>query len=274
MTKTQKAKNSSNSSKRFGNTRQISPAKHWCFTWNNYTEENIKEILAIDKTIVPRFVFQQEVGEKKGTPHLQGYLMFKKKSRPFSLGLKVSDWSKTRNVPESITYCQKVGEPGGRIDGVTPYYRGIQPPYKVQVQQWDPWMYKVRGILDGPVERKIYWFWESVGNRGKTILCKWIHQNYEGVMPLSGKANDMKHGIVTFTGINGYTPKIILINIPRSKHQFISYSGIEEVQDMYFFSGKYEGGVINGPNPHIIVMANAEPEYESMSEDRWKVINI
>lgn len=69
-------------------------------------------------------------------------------------------------------------------------------------------------------------------------------------------------------------PKTILMNIPRSKTGFVSYTGIEEIKDMFFYSGKYEGGQVCGPQPHVIVMANAEPEFEKMSDDRWDVINI
>lgn len=281
-----KRSSSSKSSKRSGNNKQISCARHWCFTFNNYLPEDIVKITNTPSSKIVRYVFQQETGEagekedNEGTPHLQGYIDYgkNKKDRPLHyfirlLGLEKGDrwihWSKTRDVKKSIAYCQKEYTRTGET-----FYRGIAPPYVVKIQRWDPWMYRVRGILDAPVERKIHWFWESVGNRGKTTLCKWIHQNYEGVLPLSGKAHDMKHGVVAFLEKTGMYPKICLINIPRSRQDYISYTGIEEIQDMWFFSGKYESAVVNGPNPHIIVMANAEPAKEKMSDDRWSIINI
>ncbi|GAC77771.1 replication protein [uncultured marine virus] len=64
-----------------GNTRQISPSKHWVFTCNNYTKENI-ELICNDSSI-KRYSFQEEVGDS-GTPHLQGYLEFITKRRPLN----------------------------------------------------------------------------------------------------------------------------------------------------------------------------------------------
>ena len=64
---------SSNSSTKSGNTKQISPSLNWCFTVNNYNSEDIQMFLKSDSSIVPKFVFQEETGES-GTPHLQGYL--------------------------------------------------------------------------------------------------------------------------------------------------------------------------------------------------------
>ena len=102
--------NSSNSSTinlTNGNTkRQISPAKHWCFTHNNYTQQDIEKLCS---SIVPvKYVFQEETGTE-GTKHLQGYVEFKKKIRPKSLGWSDQiHWEKCRNIKASIAYC-KIG---------------------------------------------------------------------------------------------------------------------------------------------------------------------
>jgi len=40
------------------------------------------------------------------------------------------------------------------------------------------------------------------------------------------------------------------------------------------YSSKYEGGYKLFNSPHVIVFANAEPKYEALSGDRWKVFNI
>lgn len=262
--------NSSNSSTRSGNTRQISPAKHWCFTLNNYTIDDINNIKQISSSIVPKYVFQEETGEN-GTKHLQGYVQFKDKRRPKGIFKnKKIHWEKTRNIKASIEYCQKEDTRSGEV-----FYRGIPKKYQISIRHWQPWMYEVLGEVDNePDERKITWVWEPEGNRGKTIFSKWLYLNRPNVLVLSGKAADMKHAIVQYIEKNNIHPRTILVNVPRSKLEFISYTGLEEVKDMFFFSGKYEGGMVCGPNPHIIVMANAEPDREKMSDDRWKIINI
>lgn len=43
---------------------------------------------------------------------------------------------------------------------------------------------------------------------------------------------------------------------------------------MCFYSGKYEGGMVVGNNPHLLVFANIEPDTKKMSDDRFIVQNI
>lgn len=52
-------------------------AKSWCFTLNNYTEEEYNAIVAWD---VSKMVVGKEMGEN-GTPHLQGAVAFKQTHR-------------------------------------------------------------------------------------------------------------------------------------------------------------------------------------------------
>jgi hypothetical protein len=84
----------------------------------------------------------------------------------------------------------------------------------------------------------------------------------------------MKNGIVQYAEKSGYLPSLVIIDIPRSRHEWVSYTGVEEVKDMFFYSGKYEGGMVNGPSPHVLVMSNSKPDVSKMSIDRWKLWRI
>ncbi len=266
--------NSSTSSTLSGNTKQIAPSKNWCFTWNNYSEDSIDEIKSMDSSIVPKYVFQEEISES-GTKHLQGYLRFATKKRPKSVFKSQSiHWEVARNVKASIAYCQKDDTNNGRQ-----WFRGIEARYKIIVDKswWKSWMDPIVKIIDSePDHRTIHWFWEPKGCEGKTTFSKWVYLNKENVIILSGKGADMKNGIVNYVKTNGCHPKTVIINIPRSHKKYVSYTGIEEVKDMFFFSGKYEGGMVCNANPHVIVFANSEPEYYTgeelnMSMDKWNV---
>lgn len=263
-------KNSSNSSKGSGNTKQIPPSKHWCFTLNNHTDDDIKMFTDVSSSIVPKYVFQEEVGES-GTPHLQGYICFTTKKRPMSV-FKTDriHWEKTKDVKASIKYCQKEDTRAGKV-----YYRGIQAPYKCVINKFYYWQTDIMDILkDEPDERTLYWYWEPKGCAGKTTFQKYLFTHYEGVLIVSGKATDMKHAVVDYLDKQGVFPRIILCNIPRSSLNYISWTGIEEVKDMFFHSGKYEGGQVCGPNPHFFIFANEEPELSNVSIDRWVICRI
>ena len=149
----------------------------------------------------------------------------------------------------------------------------VEKPYKIDIKLYE-WQKGIVKILDSkPDDRTIHWFWEPDGKAGKTTFQKWIFLNYERVMVLSGKASDIKNGIVQYKLKNKVLPKIILINIPRCQDH-ISWGGIEQVKDMFFYSPKYEGGMVCGPNPHVMIFSNKEPAIEAMSQDRWKITRL
>ena len=264
--------NSSNSSKGLGNTiptpkKQISPSKRWCFTMNNYTDMDISSISSIIEETCRYGTFGREVGEKNNVPHLQGYVEFTEKRRPLSV-FKMFDaihWEKAKGTrADNARYCSKQDK--------MPY---IHPkPYRVTIELRD-WQKKLLTVLESePDDRSINWVWEAGGGIGKTTFQKYVFTNYEDVVVLSGKGHDMKNGVIQYKEKCGRLPKIVLINIPRSKSGYVSISGIEEIKDMFFFSGKYEGGMVCGASPHVFVFANCEPPYETMSADRWVVTDL
>jgi hypothetical protein len=268
-----KSKDSSSSSKG-GNTstplvnKQISPAKRWCLTWNNYTfdwEEHLKKI--ISSKVPNKYIIGKEISSS-GTKHLQGYIEFSKKIRPSSLQLSNKiHWEKSKgNRQTNITYCSKDN------DFITNFV--IVKPYKIDIEFYD-WQERLFTILKGePDDRTIFWVWEPEGCRGKTTFQKWVFLNMERVVVLSGKAADMKHQIVMYKQKNDFLPKIVLINVPRTSIDYLSYTGVEEIKDMFFFSPKYEGGMVCGSNPHVMIFANNRPRLEAMSEDRWHLIEV
>ena len=74
---------------------------------------------------------------------------------------------------------------------------------------------------------------------------------------------------------HGKTPELICVNIPRSYDTtYLSYEGLENIKDMLFYSGKYEGGMVVGNSPHLLVFANEAPDLSRLSADRWNIKNI
>ena len=261
-----------NSSTQSGNTRQIAPAIHWAFTLNNYTVDEIKELTDSDSSIVPRLGFKEEIAPTTGTPHLHGYCKFFEKKRPHSVfNNKRIHWDPVRKIKNLVAYIQKgdTRKPGGVL-----YLRGISPIYHIDIELFD-WQKNLLSILDDPPDdRTIHWIWEPEGCAGKTNFAKWLFLNRERVIVLAGKAGDMKNRIIQYEMKNHNLPRIVIINIPRCQHKTLSYTDMEQIKDMFFYSGKYEGGMVCGAPPHVVVFANEEPDFTKLSSDRWQVQRV
>jgi len=266
--------------------KQVNPSKKWCFTMNNYSEDNYSAIVCYIKRDCNVAIIAKEVGES-GTPHLQGYLEFKVKKRPQSVfreqididkfgygGLSCNKpmkihWSKAKGSKiANFEYCSK--------DDSNPWVWGFKLPKKVvcNIELYD-WQKDIVTIIKGPpCERSIYWYWSYKGGIGKTMFSKWLTINY-GAICLNGKGADVRNGILAYKESSGDFPDLVVYPIPRCHgSEYCSYEALENVKDMYFYSGKYEGGMVCGNPPHLIVFANAPPIESKLSADRWVVVCI
>lgn len=66
---------------------------------------------------ITKYVFQEEIGEEKKTPHLQGVVQFKNQIsfttlKEFHNKIR---WSKCKNLKASIKYCSKENSRNGEI---------------------------------------------------------------------------------------------------------------------------------------------------------------
>jgi hypothetical protein len=269
---------SSNSSKGEGNTisspssvKQISPSKRWCFTLNNYTNDEISSIVPIFKSFCKIAFFSKEVGES-GTKHLQGYCEFISKKRPISVFASATNrikWIKAKgDMKSNLEYCTK--------DTPLFFSLGIPKPVKTitpnMFYNYQQDIYDI--IKQDPDDRTINWYWESKGKTGKTSFTKYLCVHH-GAIVLSGKTSDCFNAVLTYIqNNNGNAPEIIIFDIPRSTSDYTNFQVIEKVKDGCFYSGKYEGGQVLYNPPHIIVFSNYPPDTDNLSQDRWNIIKI
>lgn len=92
----------------------MSAAKNWCFTLNNYNDEQVEHLRrAFEEAQAVYMVFGRERGEN-GTPHLQGFLQLGVRRRLGQLRNTFSDqahWEIARGTPqEAARYCKKDGD--------------------------------------------------------------------------------------------------------------------------------------------------------------------
>lgn len=84
-------------------------ARNWCFTLNNYTDDEISLLRTISSQV--RYLcFQKEIGQE-GTPHLQGFISFKKQTSLRSVKALVSNrahFEISKGSPkQNRDYCSK-----------------------------------------------------------------------------------------------------------------------------------------------------------------------
>ncbi len=247
--------------------KQISPSIRWSFTLNNYTDAMVSSIVPIFKTECKYAIVGKEVGEC-GTPHLQGYVEFKRKLRPLSLDLPKSiHWEKSKgNRTANYEYCTKENNVCIAI--------GVPKPIKlIDNLYW--WQHKIiDDIKVEPDDRTINWLWSETGGVGKTSFQKYLVIKHNAIV-LGGKAADCRNGILEYYKKHGDTPNLVCIDIPRSFNaDFVSYEAYENIKNMLFYSGKYEGGMVCGNCPHLYIFANFEPDTTKMSNDRWCITQI
>ncbi|AJD07535.1 replication-associated protein [Sewage-associated circular DNA virus-21] len=85
-------------------------SRAWCFTLNNYSEDDLFEISGWDCKYV---VYGVEVAPETGTRHLQGYCMFLGVQRLSAVKklLETAHWEIARGSPlQNRTYCTKEGD--------------------------------------------------------------------------------------------------------------------------------------------------------------------
>jgi hypothetical protein len=265
------ATGSSNSSNGEGNTKtspsnktkQISPAKRWCFTLNNWTSDEYSSIVPIIKNECAFAIIGSEIGESK-TPHLQGYVEFKNKCRPFSkFEITRFHWEKAKgNRDSNIAYCSKEN---------VKFTLGLPKPVNV-IGTLKPWQHKIECLMnEEPDDRTINWYYDRTGNIGKTVFMKYCVVKHDAIPCIGGKFADIMN-LVYNADLD--KSKTTIFNIPRGHKAKVSYSSLEAVKDGLVVNTKYETGYKVFNSPHVFVFANFPPDKTKLSEDRWNIVNL
>lgn len=286
----------------------MSRAKHWCFTLNNYTPEDVERLTALEGS-VDYLIFGREVGAS-GTPHLQGFVSFPTRVRR-TRAVEVigqAHFTVARKIEASIEYCRKEGDvtefgnppksPGSRSD---------LEQFKAAVVAGEFSMSVLRHDFSDVVAR----FPKFCSDYVQDHLPKKVvppHPLREWQQLLN---NDLNHtpddrkvifivDVVGNTGKSWFshyycslhdnaqvllpgkkadmsyvlkpTIRVLFIDAPRSKQgEFIQYDFLEDVKNGYVFCPKYESSIKYLPSVHVVVMMNEHPEMHKLSADRYDV---
>jgi len=248
----------------------VNPCKHWLFTLNNYHNYNLCQDFIVSPNM-ENYIYGYEEAGSTGTPHIQGFVSFRKKTRPFTeypLWGRFAHWEVMKTtIPYNIRYCSKEGN-----YRCSPAY---SPPNSIRLptslRQWQAELCEEL-ITPSNDDRKIKWIYDNDGGSGKTVFCRYMCVRHNALV-VGGRAIDAQYGIIKWMENNhGKAPKIVLYNTTRN--QKIDYQGLESIKDGIFFSAKYESQMCVFDSPKVVVFANGPPDEERLSKDRWDIVKL
>lgn len=258
-------------------------SKHWCFTLFQYTCESVSAFL-LDENI-EYYKCQEEVCPTTKKDHIQGYIILKKiKRRGYIWGLTgVKNHCKPCwSGKGSFTYCMKddTRKPNGMswdnmpIESVK---KDKNPIRQITKEQFTPYQKQWYKLYNSTMSnRKVWWFWESIGKIGKSAFVNYIIDNHPGeyVFFDGGKYEDL---MMVIAETNMDNVRAVLWDMPRATKGKISERAIESLQNGRIRSTKYEGGFKRFGDVHIIIWSNHHPcceVEENLSADRWNIIEL
>lgn len=243
----------------------------FCGTYNNYSVSCPTDIVKVlDGFTGCEYIFQEEKGDS-GTPHLQMYVRFST-PRDFKWQKKLSNkihWAyahKSKKI--NVAYCSKEQD----------FDSGLWTNMDLPVKIIDPlkgkdlyeWQASLKEKLLGPVkDREVVWVVDESGGHGKSAFIKHMCIAHDSII-VGGSAKDVGFCIASMD----VKPVIVFWNLTRTQEGFVSYQGIEQVKDGCFFASKYESKMVVYNPPHVIIMANFEPDKSMLTDDRWTIIKL
>lgn len=281
-----------------GDTKQPKQSRGWDLTWNTkyfptdptdpeaaafITQANIEIPKLLNKHF-EEWAYQWEVGAKEGRLHLQGwaYGVLRTKDTLDNL-LTLGDFEDEHGIGIACAPARKLIAlkqyiakektrfAAGASSSSTNYILN-DPMAGLELY---PWQQTIKNLLAHPPDpREIFWFWDTAGCAGKTTFAKHLCMQNESTLYVAGKSADVKCMIHTLIIEKKIHPTVIIFDFVRSVEEYVSYDAIESVKNGIFFSGKYHPGMVMFNPPHVIILANFEPQRNKLSQDRWKIEEI
>lgn len=245
--------------------KQPNRRKYYCGSIFYKEDDNIG-IIGVEKylqQVCSKYILGKELCPSTQRKHLQAFLVLKKPMRitelkiPYNPHLKACDGNEEHNV----TYCSKDGD----------YIKyGFPAEIKI-IKNLRPWQQTIEAlVLQEPDDRKVFWFWDTVGNIGKSCLIKYLVVKYGVLFCQGGKVSDIMNLV-----FNADMDKCrcVVFDIPRVNAGKVSYASLENIKNGMVCNTKYETGVKVFNAPHVICFANFPPDnLDALSRDRWEIV--
>jgi len=139
-----------------------------------------------------------------------------------------------------------------------------------------PWQSALLDIVsETACPRKIHWIWENQGNVGKSWMANYLGCLHGATVLTAGKKVDMAY-------IYAQKPtNIVIFDLSRTTEPSDGkswldgiYSLAEDLKNGRVVSTKYESKTVYFPSPHVIFLANYEPDMSKWSADRYFITGL
>lgn len=144
----------------------------------------------------------------------------------------------------------------------------VPPVPEYELYDWQSNLLEL--LKQAPSDRDVVFVVDEAGGRGKSYFGKYLRAKEKALVLGSGKVSDMAHVLTRVIP----PPRIIVLDVCRSKMATLQYSFLEECKNGYVFSPKYESCVFEFPIPHVVVFCNEAPDMTKLSADRYNIIRL
>lgn len=278
-------------------------SRRWCFTKNNYNDADEVLIQAVD---VKYIVYGREVGEQ-GTPHLQGYIIFRTNKRLAGLNnLFQAHWEVAHGTSaQCVTYCKKDGDffengtvdQSGRRTDLENFKNAVKDgEYDVKRlrEEFSEVMAKYPRfcadylrdqIPDPPLELFPLKDWQAdlydrlkLPPDDRTVIFvvdkvgntgkSWFAKYYKMMHDeTTCIMRPGKHADMAYS--LPLILRVLFLDCTRKQSEYMPYTFMEECKDGLVFSTKYECCVKKYSNMHLVVLMNQDPDENALSSDRY-----
>lgn len=258
----------------------------WCFTLNNYEENEITFIKDNLSLLCTRLYVSKEIGEQ-GTPHLQGYLTLRRPKRLTGLKklLKRAHWEKAKgDYNDNKTYVFKADSEElikhedltqGKRNDITDWietaqHSGIKRAVTQDVSTYVKYhkgLEKALAIMNAPDPRTDYpnviWLYGPTGI-GKTEYALQFKDYYI---------------CSQFPWFDGYSNQECVVFDEIDKQDKLKLVNLLQLLDKYTFHVQIKGSMVNFNPPNIVITSSVHPnviypdtEYEQVKRRLSKVL--
>lgn len=283
--------------------------KRWCFTLNNYDEDDLVALRRSCSTKARFAIFGKEVGAS-GTPHLQGYVAFGSNYRQKALKELVGSRAHVEvakgDEASNIVYCSKgvdIEEFGrrsnrGKRTDLESFREAIKGGLRDEITIRDEHMsvaarfpnFVTQYIRDQDPKPKVPLHplrpWQEKlnqvliqGPNDRDVIFvvdrlgnkgkSWFAKHYCSLHPNAFLIRPQKKADMAFMLPNNL--RVLFVDVTRKQCENMEYlyTFIEELKDGYVASPKYMSQMRTFGTVHVVVMMNKNPDMEALSSDRY-----